>query len=121
MAFGVQLITYIQHWGLGDDSIPDRVAFGRGWEEDCQFQAWVTLKISLHDEHHRDSRRPYYQLELAPDSPRLPASYVLLMFASLVPAVWRRVMEPALAHWLARPTNPLSAGRRLTCFGLHGI
>ena len=26
VAFGVQLITYIQHWGLGDDSIPDRIA-----------------------------------------------------------------------------------------------
>ncbi len=78
-AFGVQLITYIQHWGLGDDSIPDRVAYGRGREEDCRFQAWITLNISLHDGHHRDSRRPYYRLELTPDSPRLPASYVLLM------------------------------------------
>lgn len=57
VAFGVQLITYIQHWGLGDDSIPDRIGFGRGWEEDCRFQAWITLSISLHDEHHRDSRR----------------------------------------------------------------
>ena len=71
VAFGVQLITYIQHWGLGDDSIPDRIAYGRGWEEDCRFQAWVTLSISLHDQHHRDSRRPYYRLELSPDSPRL--------------------------------------------------
>ena len=121
VAFGVQLITYIQHWGLGDDSIPDRIAHGRGWEEDCRFQAWVTLSISLHDEHHRDSRRPYYRLDLALDSPRLPAGYVLLMFASLVPWVWRRVMTPAHQHWLARPGSPLSAGRRLTCFGLHEL
>lgn len=120
VAFGVQLITYIQHWGLGEDSIADRVAYGRGWEEDCRFQAWITLGISLHDAHHRDSRRPYYRLELTPDSPRLPTGYVLLMFASLVPALWRRAMEPALKHWLANPTSPLSAGRRLTCFGLHG-
>jgi fatty acid desaturase len=121
VAFGIQLITYIQHWGLGDDSIPDRIAHGRGWEEDCRFQAWVTLSISLHDEHHRDSRRPYYRLDLAPDSPRLPAGYVLLMFASLIPWVWRRVMTPAHQHWLARPGSPLSAGRRLTCFGLHEL
>ena len=121
VAFGIQLITYIQHWGLGDDSIPDRIGHGRGWEEDCRFQAWVTLSISLHDEHHRDSRRPYYRLDLAPDSPRLPAGYVLLMFASLIPWVWRRVMEPAHQHWLATPGSPLSAGRRLTCFGLHEL
>lgn len=118
VVFGVQLITYLQHWGLGDDSIPDRVAFGRGWEEDCRFQAWITLNISLHDAHHRDSSRPYYLLSLAPDSPRLPAGYVLLMFASLVPAIWRSTMTPALRHWLANPLSPSSSGRRLTCFGL---
>lgn len=121
VGFGVQLITYIQHWALGDDSIPDRVAYGRGWEEDCRFQAWVTLSISLHDQHHRDSRRPYYRLDLSSDSPRLPAGYVLLMVASLVPWVWRKVMAPAYSHWLAAPSSPFSSGRRLTCFGLQGL
>ncbi len=121
VAFGIQLITYIQHCGLGDDSVPDRIAYGRGWEDDCRFQAWVTLNISLHDRHHQDSRRPYYRLELSPDSPRLPAGYVVLMFASLIPRVWRYVMEPALERWLRAPESPLSAGHRLTCFGLHGI
>lgn len=119
VAFGIQLITFIQHWGLGDNDIGDRVGFGRGWEEDCQFQAWVTLSISLHDRHHQDSRLPFYRLTLAPDSPRLPTGYVLLMFASMVPRLWQLVMLPAHTHWMAHPTDPRSAGRRLTCFGLH--
>jgi alkane 1-monooxygenase len=119
VAFGVQLITYLQHWGLGADHLGERVAYGRGWEEDCRFQAWITLNISLHDGHHRDSRLPYYRLGMTPDSPRLPASYVLLMFASLVPPLWFAIMKPALAHWVRSPTSPLSAGRRLTCFGLY--
>lgn len=119
VVFGVQLITYIQHWGLGDDSIPGRIAYGRGWEDDCRFQAWVTLSLSLHDQHHRDSRRPFYRIDPSADSPRLPAGYVLLMFASLVPPVWRRVMADSHQHWLTNPASPLSAGRRLTCFGLR--
>ncbi len=119
VAFGVQLITYIQHWGLGDDSIPDRIAYGRGWEDDCRFQAWVTLGLSLHDQHHRDGRRPFYRIEPSPDSPRLPAGYVLLMFASLVPSVWRRVMATSHQYWLSSPTSPISAGHQLTCFGLR--
>ena len=119
VAFGVQLITYIQHWALGADHLSERVAYGRGWEEDCRFQAWITLNISLHDGHHRDSRLPYYRLGMTHDSPRLPASYVLLMFASLVPPLWFGIMKPALAHWVRSPTLPLSAGRRLTCFGLY--
>ena len=119
VVFGVQLITYIQHWGLGDDSIPGRIAYGRGWEDDCRFQAWVTLSLSLHDQHHRDSRRPFYRIDPSADSPRLPAGYVLLMFASLVPSVWRRVMATPHQYWLSSPASPLSAGRRLTCFGLR--
>lgn len=118
VAFGIQLITYIQHWGLGQDSVPDRIAYGRGWEDDCRFQAWVTLSVSLHDHHHRDSRMPYYRLDLSPDSPRLPAGYVLLMFASLVRPLWLTMMRPALVRWLLEPASPLSAGRRITCFGL---
>ncbi len=118
VAFGVQIITYIQHWALGDDSLGSAVGYGRGWDDDCQFQAWVTLNISLHDGHHREPRLPYYRLELTPDSPRLPAGYVMLMFLALVPPIWRRAMEPALARWFESPAEPVSAGRGLTCFGL---
>jgi fatty acid desaturase len=118
VAFGIQLITYLQHWALDTDALGERVAFGRGWEEDCRFQAWITLNISVHDGHHLQARLPYYRLALAADSPRLPASYVLLMFLSLVPRAWFAVMRPALAHWLRSPTTPLSAGRSLTCFGI---
>jgi fatty acid desaturase len=117
VAFGVQIITYIQHWGLADDEA--RVGHGRGWEEDCRFQAWITLNISLHDVHHLESRLPYYRLAMATDSPRLPAGYVVLMFTSLVPSLWFHLMRPALEHWHRQPQAPVSAGRRLTCFGLY--
>ena len=119
VSFGVQLITYIQHWGLGDEDIGQRVAYGRGWEDDCQFQAWITLSISLHDRHHLDSRLPFYRSSPSPDSPRLPAGYVVLMFASMVPRVWRRMMRTAYSHWLEHPRDPRSPGRKLTCFGLR--
>lgn len=119
VSFGVQLITYIQHWGLGDEAIGSRVAYGRGWEDDCRFQAWITLSISLHDHHHLDSHLPFYRSSLSPDSPRLPAGYVVLMFASMVPHVWRRVMQPAYFHWIEHPFDPRSPGRKLTCFGLR--
>jgi alkane 1-monooxygenase len=118
VAFGVQIITYIQHWGLGAESLGGAVSYGRGWEEDCRFQAWITLNISLHDVHHREARLPYYRLALSPDSPRLPAGYVVLMFVSLVPPLWFALMRPSLQRWRESPMLPVSAGRRLTCFGL---
>jgi Fatty acid desaturase len=114
---GVQLITYIQHWGLPHAQGVRSEGTPIAWEEDCRFQAWITLHTSLHEAHHREPRRPYYQLSLAPNSPRLPAGYLLLLVVCLVPPLWQRVMRPVLEHWRRQPLQPLSAGRRLTCFG----
>lgn len=119
VAFGLQLITYVQHWGLGDDNIEDAKHGDYGWEGDCQFQAWVTMGLSLHQSHHRNGSRPYYQLTIAADSPRPPAGYLLLILAALLPPLWRLAMAPALAHWRLRPHQPLSAGRRLACVAFY--
>lgn len=119
IAFSMQLVTYLQHWGLGDDNLPDARERDYSWESDCRFQMWVTLGLSLHQAHHRHGSRPYYRLELTSDSPRAPAGYVILMFAALVPSVWRRVMTPPLAHWRAQPGSPRSSGRRLACVAYY--
>ena len=119
VAFALQVITDLQHWGLGDDNIEDAKRGDYGWEGDCQFQAWVTMGLSLHQSHHRNGSRPYYELVIAADSPRPPAGYVLLMLAALLPPLWRLVMVPALTHWRARPDKPLSAGRRLACVAFY--
>jgi fatty acid desaturase len=118
--FGVQVITYIQHWGLGDDHLGSRASRGYAWEDDCRFQAWTTLSISLHDAHHRSSHWPFYRVTLTSDSPRLPAGYVVLMVLCLFPRLWRRVMRPVLEHWKFHPHDPHSPGRKLTCFAAYG-
>lgn len=119
VGLSMQLVTYMQHWGLGDDNLENARRRELAWDSDCRFQAWVTLSLSLHQVHHRSDRRPYYRVGLAPDSPRLPAGYVLLMFAAIVPSLWRRVMIPALTYWQAHPMAPLSSGRRVACVALY--
>ncbi|MBT9595716.1 MAG: fatty acid desaturase [Vitreoscilla sp.] len=119
VAFGMQLFTYIQHWGLGDDRLGERSSQGFGWEDDCRLQAWMTLGISLHHAHHQSTSRPYYNMVLTADSPRLPAGYVVLMFLCLFPQQWRKAMKPALEHWERYPDDPRSPGRDLTCFNKY--
>jgi len=114
-----QLITYLQHWGLGDDSIENAGTRECAWEDDCRFLAWLTFGLSLHQTHHRDASRPYYRIGLTGDAPRPPAGYLFLMFVALAPPLWRRVMMPALTHWKANPAEPLSAGRRLVCVAAY--
>lgn len=116
---GVQIITYIQHWGLGDDHLAQRALHGYGWEDDCRLQARLTLGVSLHHGHHQNSARPFYSLSLTPKSPRLPAGYIVLMVLCLFPRVWFKLMRPALEHWEAHPEDARSPGRRLVCFSLY--
>jgi fatty acid desaturase len=120
VTLGIQIITYLQHWGLGDDSVADAASRQLAWEDDCLFQAWVTLHISFHQSHHLSARLPYYRLGMTAGSPRQPAGYVLLMLMSLFPRLWRSAMLPALDHWRRQPSKPPSQGRRLTCFALYG-
>lgn len=114
--FAMQAITYLQHWGLGEDSVTGARDGQLAWEDGCKLQAWMTLSISYHQAHHLAPSRPFYLARPAADSPRLPAGYVILLFASLVPPVWRRLMLPALARWKLDPASQPKPGRRLVCF-----
>lgn len=120
MIFGIQLLTYIQHWGLGGQ-IEDGNERVYGWEDGCKLQSWLTLNLAFHDAHHRNSSLPFYRLTLFEGSPRLPAGYVVLMVASLVPPLWRRLMEPALHHWTTNQHRPIAPGRRLICINLKTL
>lgn len=120
MLFGIQLMTYIQHWGLGGQ-IEDGNERVYGWEDGCRLQGWLTLNLSFHDAHHRNSTIPFYRLTLFEGSPRLPAGYVVLMIAALVPPLWRRLMEPALHHWMTNPHRPIAPNRRLICINYKAL
>lgn len=120
MLFGMQLMSYIQHWGLGG-----QIEHGKehvyGWEDGCRLQGWLTLNLSFHDAHHQNPSLPFYRLSPSEGSPRLPAGYVVMMVAALLPSLWRRLMEPALHHWMTNPHRPIAPGRRLVCINLNAL
>lgn len=115
VAWAIQAINYIQHWGLDREGSGDVHVADLGWEDHCRLQSWLTLGISFHQAHHRSSSVPYYRLQPTQDSPKAPAGYVVLFFASLVPPVWRALMAPALLRWQRAPHTQRTAGRTLLC------
>jgi Fatty acid desaturase len=119
VTFGIQLMTYLQHWGLGEDSVPNSRAEHLGWENDCLLQSLLTLNLSFHQAHHLSPRLPYYRVMPAPGSPRQPAGYIVLMLLCMVPVGWHKTMRPVLEHWKQQPGRPPSSGRRLTCFSFY--
>lgn len=94
-------ITYIQHWGLGEDGPPEAKGIEQlAWDESSRLQAWLILGISFHVEHHDVPDRPYYEYGPTAGGPRLPADYALLFLLCCVPPLWRAVMTPVLDEWV---------------------
>lgn len=115
VCFSMQVMTYVQHWGLGDDSIDDATGRELAWEDDCQMQAWLTLGNSFHQAHHRARDNAYFFLCPAPDSPRQPGCYVMMLGACLVPGVWRALMLPVLKQWKDDGNLVCQPGRWALC------
>lgn len=113
--WSLQVINYIQHWGLGSATRRESNAVAIAWEDRCRLQYWLTLGISFHQAHHEEGDAPYYRMGFRHKSPKAPASYFFLFFASLVPPLWRYLMLPALERWKASPESQPSAGRKLVC------
>jgi fatty acid desaturase len=118
-ALGMQIMTYLQHWGLAEDFADRNSSRPIAWEEDCRFQAWVTLHISFHQAHHVSAALPFYRLGMSASSPRLPAGYIVMMVLCMFPRGWRRIMAPALTHWTQGHGGEISSGYSLTCFHLY--
>ena len=55
--WAMQMLTYLQHWGLGTDSVPGAEQATLAWEDRCQLQVWLTLAISYHQGHHHHQCR----------------------------------------------------------------
>lgn len=117
LSWTVQAMTYLQHWGLGEDSL-QRTQRERqwSWEDVCMLQAWLTVGLSLHQGHHDREGASFYRMEPVEDAPRLPGGYVPMLLISMVPALWFRVMVPALQQWKRNPhTSQATPDRRLVC------
>ena len=115
VAFSMQVMTYVQHWGLGTDSFPDGGTRELAWEDDCMMQAWLTMNNSFHHAHHLSRDTVYFFIEPSGQAPRQPGCYVVALCATMVPAVWKWLMEPVLESWKLDPNNVCQPGRRVIC------
>jgi hypothetical protein len=115
VVFAMQVMTYVQHWGLGADSVDFANERELAWEDDCLMQAWLTMGNSFHHSHHVSSAEFYVFVRPSPIAPRQPGCYVVGLVSSMVPSLWRRMMIPVLANWKSDPNMVCQPGRRLIC------
>ena len=111
----MQIMTFVQHWGLSDVIRLGQASEELAWEDDCLMQAWLTMNNSLHASHHRTETVPYFYLTPLPLAPRQPGCYVVMLSACVVPGIWRRLMYPVLDEFVQNPLVVCQPGRRAIC------
>ncbi|KAA9010224.1 alkane 1-monooxygenase [Histidinibacterium aquaticum] len=89
---------YVQHYGLtrriGPDGKAEPVGAAHSWNSPHWFTSALMLNAPRHSDHHAHPSRPYPELALEPDAPRLPYSLPVMACLALSPRRWRRVMTP---------------------------
>lgn len=89
--FVVEVIGYIQHYGLSTEASAEHVA----WEVDYWLSNRLLANNGLHEHHHLAAMTPYNQLRARGES--LPGGYLHMFCLALIPPMWFAMMGPKLA------------------------
>jgi fatty acid desaturase len=93
-----RLIDYVQHYGLV--RVPGApIEAHHSWECDHFLSRLAQYNLALHPDHHLAAGKPYWELRPRPDAPCLPCGFTSAVLLSLIPPLWRRMIDPLLADW----------------------
>ena len=89
-----------QKVGVGERQRYERVDPTHSWNSNNIATNVLLYHLQRHSDHHANPTRRYQSLRDFEESPVLPTGYAGMIVLAIVPAVWRRVMDPrVLAHF----------------------
>ncbi len=103
----LEVVNYMEHYGMlrqkvgvGERQRYERVDPSHSWNSNNIATNVLLYHLQRHSDHHANPTRRYQALRDYQESPVLPTGYAGMIVLALVPAVWRRVMDPrVLAHF----------------------
>ncbi len=91
-------IDYVEHYGLerklSKDGRPEGVKPVHSWDSDTLLMGELLIHLQRHADHHMRPLKPYPELELLADAPKLPTGYAGMIWLAWWPHLWFRVMNP---------------------------
>ncbi|RZL73533.1 MAG: alkane 1-monooxygenase, partial [Rhodococcus sp. (in: high G+C Gram-positive bacteria)] len=88
--------NYLEHYGLMRTRRPDgryaKPSHRDSWNSDHLWSNLFLYHLQRHSDHHANPVRRYQALRTVDESPQLPAGYAVMIFCSMVPPLWRKVM-----------------------------
>lgn len=92
--------NYLEHYGLMRTTRPDgryaKPSHRDSWNSDHLWSNLFLYHLQRHSDHHANPVRRYQALRTVDESPQLPAGYAVIIFCSMVPPLWRKVMDQRL-------------------------
>ncbi len=125
----LEVVNYMEHYGMlrqkvgiGERERYERVDPSHSWNSNNIATNVLLYHLQRHSDHHANPTRRYQSLRDYEESPVLPTGYAGMIVLAIVPAVWRRVMDPrVLRHFdgdLTRANlSPRKRDRLLTRYG----
>ena len=103
----LEVVNYMEHYGMlrekvgvGERQRYERVRPSHSWNSNNIATNVLLYHLQRHSDHHANPTRRYQALRDYEESPVLPTGYAGMIVLAIVPAVWRRVMDPrVLAHF----------------------
>ena len=83
-----------QKVGVGERQRYERVDPSHSWNSNNIATNVLLYHLQRHSDHHANPTRRYQTLRDFEESPVLPTGYAGMIVLAIVPAVWRRVMDP---------------------------
>ncbi len=100
----LELFNYIAHYGLARRPAPgggyERIETRHSWNSSRRMNNWSLFNMGRHSDHHSRPARSYQRLEPEPGAPELPTGYAGAILLSLVPPLWRKIMDPRVDVWM---------------------
>ncbi|HCB03930.1 MAG TPA: fatty acid desaturase [Nocardioides sp.] len=102
----LEVVNYMEHYGMlrqqvgvGERQRYERVDPSHSWNSNNIATNVLLYHLQRHSDHHANPTRRYQTLRDYQESPVLPTGYAGMIVLAIVPAIWRRVMDPlVLAH-----------------------
>jgi alkane 1-monooxygenase len=103
----LEAVNYLEHYGLLRQRVGapgherfERVEPRHSWNSNNIATNVLLYHLQRHSDHHANPTRRYQALRNYDEAPALPTGYAGMILIALVPALWRRVMDPrVVAHY----------------------
>ena len=93
----LETVNYIEHYGLSRKLVSENryenASAIHSWNSNHWVGRLMLFELSRHSDHHANSVKKYQLLQSYDNSPQMPTGYPGMMFLSLFPPLWFRIMN----------------------------